>query len=335
MIYFEIKRENGDIVASNIRKCPYFDLFQKERNLTLRSKQLKSAVKKYGSISIWLIVESEENLLRSNRLFNKMMDLHAMLVHNFSEYYFSKIRVHSHTLRTIQGKMKQKIDGLAAKKDFQGKDYSESKKNIIKKVELNIEKTADTICFLNKRVAEIDAHIGGFDVLYMGDEQDINAESVNIKKVLLNIIAPFLGDFEKQGVSINFAIKDDYADANKISLDYKMFNLALCNFFDNAIKYSKPYSEINITFLKKDHSFIVEVSMMSLRMDQDELDLIFDEGYSGKYASYDAGDGIGMSVMKKALNLTNMKIKIEPNYSESEIIGGRKYVRNIFKIISI
>ena len=231
--------------------------------------------------------------------------------------------------------MKQKIDGLASKSDFHGKDYNESKNNVVKKIESNIDKTADTICYLNKRVVEIDAHIEGFDVLYLGDEQDVNLDSVNIKKVILSIIAPFLSDFSKKGVNINFLIKDDYANSNRINLDYKMFNLALCNFFDNAVKYSKPYTDIDINFLKNKNSFEIEISMISLRIDNDELDLIFDEGYSGRHASHDSGDGIGMSVIKKALKLTNMKIEIIPNYGESEIVNNQKFIRNIFKITSL
>lgn len=335
MIYFEIRKNNGEVVASNIRKCPHILLFNENRNVTISEKSLKSVEGKFGSVSVWLIVDNEKDLLKSNKLFKKTMNIYAGLSHDFFEYYFSKIRVHSHTLRSIQGKMKQKIDGLADKNDFRGKDYAESKSNIAKKITSNIDKTADIICYLNKRVAEIDAHIEGFDVLYMGDQLDVNLESVNIKKVLLSICAPFLADFSKKGVDINFIIKDIYANENKIKLDYKMFNLAFCNFFDNAIKYSKPYTPIQITFIKNDNLFILEISMMSLRIDQDELNLIFDEGYSGKNATYDAGDGIGMSVMKKALALTGMNIEVFPDYSESENIGGKKYVKNIFRVSSI
>lgn len=335
MIFFEIKQKSGEVVASNIHKCKHLSLFKENRNLTIRNKNLKSAFDEFDSVTVWLIIENDSDLLRSNKLFKKTMKIYANLSHDFFEYYFSKIRVHSHTLRAIQGKMKQKIDGLASKRDFDGKDYAESKNNISRKVESNIDKTADTICYLNKRVMEIDAHIEGFDVLYMGDEQDVNLEIVNIKKVLLNIFAPFLSDFMKKGVVMNFMIKDEYADINKINVDYKMFNLALCNFFDNAIKYSKPYSNIDINFSKNGNEFTIEISMMSLRIDQDELSLIFDEGYSGRHAAHDAGDGIGMSVMKKALRLTGMDIEVTPNYSESEIVTGQRYIRNVFKISAI
>ena len=87
-----------------------------------------------------------------------------------------------------------------------------------------------------------------------------------------------------------------------------------------------------LSFLKNDNPFVLKVSMMSLRIDQDELDLIFDEGYSGRHAAHDAGDGVGMSVMRKALALTKMKIEIDPNYSESETLNKQKFIRNVFII---
>lgn len=333
MIYFEVRKENGDIVASNMQECPYLALIGDKVNLTLRDKGIKSVFSNIDGVNVWMVVDKDEkDLLNSNRLFNKTIKTHATIAKQLLDYYFGKIKVHSHTLRSIQGKMKQKIEGLATKDDFRAENYAESKEKVGKKVSENIEKTADTICFLNKRVMEIDSHINGFDVLYMGDEQETSFQDVNIKKVLLSILAPFLKEFSNKNINMEIAIKDDYADSNRINLDYKMFNLAMNNFFDNAVKYSKHSEPIKVTFSKEGG---IEISMMSRRIEENELARVFDEGYSGTHAQRDAGDGIGMSITDKALKLTRMKMTIAPNYSESYTSQGNQYTRNIFKIKTI
>jgi signal transduction histidine kinase len=336
MIYFEVRKENGDIIASNMQECPYLTLIEDKANVTLRDKGIKSVSSNIDGVNVWMIVdEDEKDLLNSNRLFNKTIKTHAVLAKQLLDYYLGKIRVHSHTLRSIQGKMKQKIEGLATKDDFRAESYAESKEKVGKKVSENIDKTADTICFLNKRVMEIDSHINGFDVLYMGDEQETSFQQVNIKKVLLSILAPFLDEFSKKSINMEVAIKDDYADTNRIDLDYKMFSLAMANFFDNAVKYAKHGDPIKITFIKNNEGSLLEISMMSRRIEENELIKIFDEGYSGIHAQRDAGDGVGMSITDKALKLTRMKMIITSNYSEAYTSQGNQYTRNIFKIKTI
>ncbi|MEX1014231.1 MAG: ATP-binding protein [Candidatus Paceibacterota bacterium] len=333
MIYFEVRKENGDIVASNMQECPFLFLIGDNKNITLRDKGIKSVFSNADGVNVWMVVDKDEkDLLNSNRLFNKTIKTHAVLSKELLNYYFGKIRVHSHTLRSIQGKMKQKIEGLVSKDDFRAENYAESKEKVGKKISSNIDKTADTICFLNKRVMEIDSHINGFDVLYMGDEQETSFQNVNIKKVILSILAPFLDELSKKNINMEIAIKDDYADSNRINLDYKMFNLAMNNFFDNAVKYSKQSEPIKVTFSKEDG---IEVSMMSRRIEENKLARVFDEGYSGTHAQRDAGDGIGMSITDKALRLTKMKMTITPNYSESYKSQDNQYTRNVFKIKTI
>jgi signal transduction histidine kinase len=325
MIYFEIKNNLDEVLASNIYLFPKRESFDNDKNKVIRDQKLKSAFVERDGMSIWFVVQDESDLLNSNRIFNKTLDAYLAMSTSFFEYYHSKIQAHSHTLRSIQGKMKQKIDGLASKKDFQGENYSESKEKIKKKIETNLDRAADTICHLNKRITEIDAHIEGFDVLYMGNDRSTVFQQANIKKVLLNIIAPFLAELKSKRVDVNVEIKDEYAEANNIPLDYKLFNLALCNFLDNAVKYSKSGSSISFRFQKNGSSFYIEVIMESIVIDEDEVPLLFTEGYSGKHATHLAGDGIGMSVIKKALKLNNMEMQCLPG-------RGTDYATNTFKI---
>lgn len=332
MIYSEVRNKDGEIIFSNVRECIYFDRLVNEKNSIIKAgiKNIKSKIDCFGDISVWLIVEGDSDLLKSSKLFKKTMRIYGEMSNLFLEYYLHKIRAHSHTLRSIQGKMKQKMDGLASKKDFRGQNYAESVKSISNKVTNNVNKTADVLCYLNKRISEIDVHIEGFDVLYMGDEVETNIRSHDIKKVLQNIIAPSLEELSKIDIGVNFHIKDEYSRENKVPLDYKLMNLAFINFFDNAIKYARPDSKMDIFFEKNGTHFELKIVMMSLRIEHDEIEKVFRDGYVGKYATEESGDGIGMYVIKKSLEMMHMKVNIVPDYSVSDNLNGKQYVKNSF-----
>lgn len=332
MTYFEVRNKNGEIIISNMQKCKYWESFghDKNRSIKMDGKNIRSGQCDFDDGSVWLIEEDNKDLIKSTKLFKRTMRIYGEMAGSFLDYYLHKIRAHSHTLRSIQGKMKQKVDSLAKKEDFRGQNYLESKNKIAEKVRGDVDKSAEVLCYLNKRISEIDAHIEGFDVLYMGDEMDVKIELHDLKRTLQNIIAPFHEDLSTKGIQVNFHIKDGYSKENKVGLDYKLMNLAFVNFFDNAIKYSKPNSDLDISFIKTGKGFVLDISMMSLRIEHDELERIFEEGYSGKYASEEAGDGIGMYVIRKSLGMMNTSIRIEPDYGMSTIFNEKQYVKNKF-----
>lgn len=262
------------------------------------------------------------------------MMTYAILAESFWSYYTSKLKMHSHTLRTIHAQMKQKMEGAIEQKDFRGGDYLESRAKIGGKISDNIYGVADLLCFLNKSIFNIETHVEGLDILYCSDFQSLNAPlaKANIKKVLLNIISPFLKELNSRKIFFNISIDDDYAADNKVAINYKFFSLALYNFLDNAVKYVKEDSVIRVSFKREsDSEFEVEFDMISCKMDKDELDRIFDYGYSGRHSD-SVGDGIGMFNMKSFLKATGMNVYVRPIYAESENINGREFVRNIFKI---
>ena len=98
MIYFEIKQKNGEIIASNMKKCPFFSLLKDDPNISIKDKKIKSQIKEYDSILVWLVVEDEDDLLNSNKLFKKTMNIYANSSKDFFEYYFSKEPQKKHLL---------------------------------------------------------------------------------------------------------------------------------------------------------------------------------------------------------------------------------------------
>jgi len=180
--------------------------------------------------------------------------------------------------------------------------------------------------------------IDGFNLLYANTNLALKREDfnpVNIKKVLLSIATPFLDQLRESRVRLEIdSITDQYAQENKINLNYKFFNLALYNFFDNIAKYIKEDSDLKITFNKEKENFLILFEMVSIHIEDHEWDLIFEDGYSGKHAFGKSGNGIGMFYTKKALNIIGFDIhvdKVVGTYISEDI----KYSTNTFKIFNV
>jgi sensor histidine kinase regulating citrate/malate metabolism len=85
-----------------------------------------------------------------------------------------------------------------------------------------------------------------------------------------------------------------------------------------------PNSEFKISF-KSVESFInIEFNMISLKVEPDELDKIFSEEISGHWSEELelAGDGIGMFMIKKLIELNKGTVNFIGNFDKSK---GMKY----------
>lgn len=124
----------------------------------------------------------------------------------------------------------------------------------------------------------------------------------NIKQVLLNVSHTFFNDFK------NIDVKVKFGECNtKLLADYESLHVAFYHLLDNAVKYIKPKSILNITFVNEYNVLTVSFDMESIVIEDEETERIFDENYSGINAVYakKSGEGLGMYLIKKLVELNN------------------------------
>jgi K+-sensing histidine kinase KdpD len=128
-----------------------------------------------------------------------------------------------------------------------------------------------------------------------------------IKKVILNILHTFFVDFTNNNI---YVYVEDYN--GRVKIDYESIQVALYHLIENSAKYTMPNSIVNINFKENGDYVNVYFKMRSLHIDNDELDKIFNEGYSGKAAVNCElnGEGIGMWQINKMVQLNNANIKV-------------------------
>lgn len=327
MIYFEIKNKTGKIIAGNIQEFPRRVEFENNKTFAhhKNGRGIKGVEVTKEDVSIWLVVEDEPDLLRSGKLFQKMLSIYKRVALDIWKQQKSQLEAHAHTLTTIQGQIRQQIEGFADDVEFYGETYSDSVDNITRLVKNSERSAADLICYIHKRIIDMRAHLLGVEVVHAGVQYEVKPVHVSLKRAILNQCSPFLEELNKNLIAVRFF----FGDEHEVEVDKNMFSLVMYNFFSNAVKYAKPSSEIRLKYL--DDSKSLDVSMISLKMEKNEISTLSDETTRGKHAKDFPGKGIGLFVLQKALELMGKeRMYISANYENSSSFDDRTYVENHF-----
>lgn len=173
-----------------------------------------------------------------------------------------------------------------------------------------------------------------FDVYEMLDQDNpfLDFTEHPLHKVVILTINPFWLDLIEKKVVITIQ-----QFTERITIDYKSVSVALSHIFDNATKYVLPYSEFRITFENYLDHIVIKFDMISLKVEHDELESIFKENVSGKWALRTnlSGDGIGMFMIRKLIRLNRGEVifKVNADPSRNVIYDNLPYENNVIQII--
>lgn len=330
MIYFEVQNSKGNILAGNMHEFIERSKFEKCKNFlnSRDGKGLKGACEVIEDMSVWVVVKDESDLLNSSKLFNKTFSLYKTVALGVWEYHKKQINAHKHTLETIQGQIRQKIETFADDKEFYGDTYSDSVDNISILVVRDKWQASDLICYIHKRIIDMRAHLLGVEIIHASGHYETKPALVSLKRAILNQCTPFIDELEKNKVVLKFYFNDEC----EIEVDKNMFSLIMYNFFSNAVKYTKFESELRLNYSNEEKS--LDISMISLRMERSELTDLHKEGIRGKHSKNIPGNGIGLFVIARALDLMGKPpMYISPNYEKSISVNDQIFVENHFKFV--
>lgn len=88
------------------------------------------------------------------------------------------------------------------------------------------------------------------------------------------------------------------------------------NIFDNAIKFTPKEGTILARLRKSDSAISVEISDSGIGMDEETKEHIFDKFYQGDRSHYSEGNGLGMALVKRIVDLCGGSIKIDSRLDE-------------------
>lgn len=150
-----------------------------------------------------------------------------------------------------------------------------------------------------------------FELVKLGNGQEsLNKSDVNINKVLKQLIMENLPMAEDKNISMEFSDAQGVINLN-IDLDKicRVFN----NLMNNALKYTPENGEINVELKEDDAGALISFSNTCENIKKEDLDNIFNRFYRGDKArnSRIEGSGVGLSIVKKIIELHNSSIWAE------------------------
>jgi|GEM_PF-1755587 signal transduction histidine kinase len=133
-----------------------------------------------------------------------------------------------------------------------------------------------------------------------------HAKETNIINLVQDIINGFMFNLdEKREIEIDFVV-----DEILLMVDEKWIKIIVNNLISNAIKFSEPPSKIKVKISKEKNCIVLTVSDLGIGISKKDQNNIFEPFHRGENAEIIEGTGLGMSIVKKAVELHNGTIEV-------------------------
>lgn len=169
----------------------------------------------------------------------------------------------------------------------------------------------DIIISESERLAELSANILNLSKI---ENQTILTDKAlyNGSEQIRRIIALLQNRWLEKNIEINFDCEEIQFYGN-----VELLNQVWTNLIDNAIKFSLDNSAIDINIIKKSNSVAITVINQGIKMSAETIARIFDKFYQGDTSHSSKGNGIGLTLVKKIVELHEGYINIVSNGTET------------------
>lgn len=150
---------------------------------------------------------------------------------------------------------------------------------------------------------------------FINYEKIINENWSN--KIQQEKIYPFLADFlqvaEQTGTVFKRRVKSliKISENTKVRYNKQLLQRVLENLFNNAIRYTKQDDLIELSAIENNSNIIITIKDYGCGIDKKDIKHIFDLFYRATSSRKEEGLGIGLSVVKKIIEILNWKINVE------------------------
>lgn len=225
--------------------------------------------------------DQKSHINQQRKYFEEDMAIYISMLRNICNTYTkhqntidNKFKRFTHNIRSSNARniqlLEQCIEMPISDKRFRETlltmlDTDQGKKKIYKAL-LSFKKDSD----------DIKNEIKAFKLLDAQDpHEELSPKEMPIHWVILGIINVFY--FEFLDKNIHFEIWETH---NQILLDYPSISVIVHHILENALKYCKDWSTIQVIFQEYTNSFAVEFHMTSLEVLASEITKIFSDSYS-------------------------------------------------------
>ncbi len=278
---------------------------------------------------------SKPSITKTTKLFNEKLEYLAYCVPSmmhFKEEIEKTVRQEElerytkivHNLKTLNAQ------SLMAQYNFISQDvlsehYEDVLDYVIKEVKTRPKDAAIALIRQAKNNAHMKTEFSSHEKMAM-DEPVLMSKYHVIRTVILNVYHSFDYDFKIKRVRLRI----DSIEI-KAYFDYETIRLALYHIFANAVKYICENSDLVVHISEDDGNAIVDFTMKSFYISPEESVQLFEDHFSGAIASKRNlnGSGLGMGMIKRALEMNRGKILIIPGDKRIN----SDYSQNCFRLL--
>ena len=129
----------------------------------------------------------------------------------------------------------------------------------------------------------------------------------NLSEQLCECMLLFEKDFEEKSLEIQIDLDENLI----IKADYDLLLHVWNNLFSNAIKFNSDGGKILLTLRKQDQNAVVTVSDNGIGMSDYTKEHILERFYQGDSSRSTQGNGLGLALVKKVIDIVNGSITVE------------------------
>lgn len=167
------------------------------------------------------------------------------------------------------------------------------------------DKCLDEIGIATKRLSNLVTNILKLNKLE-NQTLDFMYEKFNLGEELRQAVLSFENSIEKKEINLELNIDDIQIYSSKDLLEIVWNNL-----LSNAIKFTDNYGKIKVNVLEENDNAIVQISDNGLGMDESVGRHIFDKFYQGDTSHASEGNGLGLALVKKVIDILGGEISVE------------------------
>ena len=135
----------------------------------------------------------------------------------------------------------------------------------------------------------------------------LHAAPYDVCAQLCDCVAGFSDKLDEK----NLELDADMEDSAEISADREMLLLVWNNLLSNAIKFTESGGEIRIQQFSDAETVTVKITDTGCGMDAEAMRLIFDKFYQGDSSHSKEGNGLGLALVRRVLELFHGSITAE------------------------
>ena len=139
-----------------------------------------------------------------------------------------------------------------------------------------------------------------------------NVERYNLSEQLCECLLNFENIWEMK----NIMIESDIDDSVMIHADPEMMSLVWNNLFSNAMKFTSENGDVYVALKKDGDKAVVTVKDTGCGMTEEVKSHIFEKFYQGDSSRSSAGNGLGLALVKKILDITEGRISVSSEPGE-------------------